>query len=108
LTIYAMAYGKLMDARQAAAAVEDVLAECRRIVTSREMNGETLSSVLSSTTHALLNSRHIFAMPEASPVTLPPSTRPLRMPGILRRHNLALRRADDRTARAEPYVSRAR
>jgi hypothetical protein len=108
LTIYAMAYGKLLDPRQAAAAVEDVLAECRRIVTQGGLNGGTLSSLLSTTTHSLLNSRHIFATPQAEPVAPPPSIRSARLPGILRRRNLPLRRADDRTVRAESYVSSAR
>jgi hypothetical protein len=108
LTIYAMAYGKLLEPRQAAAAVEDVLAECRRIVTQGGLNGGTLSSLLSTTTHSLLDSRHIFATLQADSVTPPPPTRPARLPGIFRRRNVPLRRADDRTARAESSVAGAR
>lgn len=107
LTIYAMAYGKLLDTRQAAGAVEDVLAECRRIVTHGEMNGEALSSLVSNTTHAILSSRHVFVTPPADPVPPPAANRPARLPGILRRRNLQLRRADDRTVR-ESYASNAR
>jgi len=108
LTIYAMAYGKLLDPRQAAAAVEDVLAEAARIVTRGGLNGDSLSSLLSSTTHALLNSRHIFAMPEAAPVVPLASSRPQRLPGILRRRNQPLRRADDRQLPAATQASGAR
>lgn|SRR5690242_11126159 len=108
LTIYAMAYGKLLDARQAAAAVEDVLAECRRSVTRAGANRESLASLLSTTTHSLLNSRHIFATLQADQVSPPRSNHPARLPGILRRRNLPSRRADDRVDRPDAYASSAR
>lgn len=56
LTIYAMAYGELLDSGRASVLVEDVLAECGSELMRGGLNGGSLSSWMSITTRRLLTS----------------------------------------------------